>query len=465
MQNLIPKAIRRTRLEFFRGISIIEFVLAIIWIVLAAAIFLTLPLQWYIRIPIFLFGSFLVAPLICPMMGHLRGWEVILLWIKYLIAPRKYQEKTKQDTSLLVPYDCAVKEYFIKTQLLGDYEYYVAGFEVKGFNLSLLNPETQMLKIQDLQDTFKYCDFPITMMKIDLPINFSETITYYQEQLKACEVGSSQYQQLQEQIEALQSQQINSDNFIKTRKAFFFFVYGVTISELESYCQQVTTKLQHNGFGCEQLTNFQLVNTINSIYNPYSKSITLKQFKCHKNNLENILSFKEFTISKDHITADKLYYGIDIIQEYPFEPRSGWGAYLSSNEQTIIWNIYPLSNKSIKKALDKAINNSKVKHYRTKSNMTSREVEYQINAYEALSDSIAGGSEIVKNVNLLFLSYGTSLNSLVESRARLKNSLKELDMEVNPLTYRQLLGFSAVLPKPNVPLIFKNGREMPCFEQ
>lgn len=39
MQNLIPKAIRRTRLEFFCGISIIEFILSIIWIILAAAIF------------------------------------------------------------------------------------------------------------------------------------------------------------------------------------------------------------------------------------------------------------------------------------------------------------------------------------------------------------------------------------------------------------------------------------------
>lgn len=36
-------------------------------------------------------------------------------------------------------------------------------------------------------------------------------------------------------------------------------------------------------------------------------------------------------------------------------------------------------------------------------------------------------------------------------------------MKVNPLTYRQLLGFSAVLPKSNDPLIFKNGREMPCW--
>lgn len=97
-----------------------------------------------------------------------------------------------------------------------------------------------MLKIQDLQDTFKYCDFPITMMKIDLPINFSETINHYEEQLKQYQASSLNYQQLLAQIEALQSQQINSDNFIKTRKAFFFFIYGVSITEIEMYCQQVT---------------------------------------------------------------------------------------------------------------------------------------------------------------------------------------------------------------------------------
>lgn len=193
---------------------------------------------------------------------------------------------------------------------MGDYAYYVAGFEVKGFNLSLLNPETQVLKIQDLQDTFKYCDFPITMMKIDLPINFSETISYYQEQLKKYQSDNPRYKQLQAQINHLQLQAINSDNVVKTRKAFFFFVYGTSIIEIENYCQQVNNKLQHNGFDCEQLTNYQLVNIINSIYNPYAKTITLAQFNRHKNHLETLLSFKQFTVAKDHLIADKLYYGI-----------------------------------------------------------------------------------------------------------------------------------------------------------
>jgi len=159
-------------------------------------------------------------------------------------------------------------------------------------------------------------------MKIDLPINFSATISYYQDQLKQYQSDSPRYNQLQAQINHLQSQTINSDNVVKTRKAFFFFVYGTSITEIENYCQQVANKLQHNGFGCDQLTNYQLVNVINTIYNPYAKPITTAQFNRHKNHLETLLSFKQFTVAKDYLIADKLYYGISI-HDYPFEPRSG----------------------------------------------------------------------------------------------------------------------------------------------
>ncbi|MGL5268858.1 MAG: hypothetical protein ACRC8P_03795, partial [Spiroplasma sp.] len=71
-------------------------------------------------------------------------------------------------------------------------------------------------------------------------------------------------------------------------------------------------------------------------------------------------------------------------------------------------------------------------------------------------------NEVIKNVNILFLSYGTDFKVLKQMQVRLKKSLQELDMKINPLQYRQLEAFNAFLPKNYDPLMMQIGREIPC---
>jgi len=98
----------------------------------------------------------------------------------------------------------------------------------------------------------------------------------------------------------------------------------------------------------------------------------------------------------------------------------------------------------------------------TKSHINRSENNYEINAYQELIEDINGANEVIKNVNILFLNYGTNVKVLKQSQERLKKSLQELDMKINPLSYRQLEAFNAFLPKNYDPLMIKTGREMPC---
>jgi len=115
----------------------------------------------------------------------------------------------------------------------------------------------------------------------------------------------------------------------------------------------------------------------------------------------------------------------------------------------------------LKLALNKVLNNAYTKQFITKSHVNRSENNYEVESYQQLIEDINGASEMIKNVNV-FLSYGTDFKTLKQAQTRLKKSLQELDMKINPLVYQQLEAFNALLPKNYDPLIIKTGREMPC---
>ncbi|MGL5268345.1 MAG: Mbov_0397 family ICE element conjugal transfer ATPase, partial [Spiroplasma sp.] len=176
----------------------------------------------------------------------------------------------------------------------------------------------------------------------------------------------------------------------------------------------------------------------------------------------NLLAFEEFQLHKTFFSCNNLYYAINGIYDYPLLVSDLWGAALACNEQTMIWNINPVDHQQMKISLNKAINNAYTKQFMTKSHINRSENNYEIEAYQQLVENINGASEIIKNVNILFLSYGTDVRILKQSQTRLKKSLQELDMKINSLIYRQLETYNAFLPKNYDPLMMKFGREIPC---
>jgi conjugal transfer ATP-binding protein TraC len=98
----------------------------------------------------------------------------------------------------------------------------------------------------------------------------------------------------------------------------------------------------------------------------------------------------------------------------------------------------------------------------TKSNVDKSENNYQLEAYENLVEAINGAHERVNNVDILFLNYGLNLKTLRQAENRLKILLKDLNIKVDKLTYRQLEAYSALLPQLTEPLMSKIGREMPA---
>jgi len=473
MNNIIPKTISKTRLEFYKGFGIVEALVIGGWIVLSGLFIWGLPIGKYSKILAIVLTTMVAIPLILPVMPGVKGWYAIVLAFKYFAQPKKYRYQTRNDTSLLVPYAKIVNDNYLKTHKLQGKHQYLASIAVQGFNISLLSVEQQALKIQELHDLFKYYDFPLTFMKIDLPPTNQQTIAYYQQQLTKChqlyqnqQISNAKWQILTDQItdyiKTLQQTTVQDNGVLPTQKQWYCFVYAKTIKQLEERINDMQTKFDLNNFTNQVLTGYELVKTLRLMWNPYEQPLSQTHYQQNQANISKLLAFNNFQLKKHYFKANNIYYNVTNIYDYPLTPNNGWGANLANNEQTVVYNIWPINRINMRKNLNKAINNAHTKNIMNRNNVDKSAFSYEIQAYEALNDCINGANEVIKNVNISFLSYGTTYPLLKESQARLTKNLKELDIKINPLRYRQLLGYSTMLPKLSDPLMHHYGREIPA---
>jgi len=189
---------------------------------------------------------------------------------------KKYQKATRNDTSLLVPYDKIIGEHFIQSHRINGKKNFVGCLTVKGFDLSLLNPEEQQLRLKDFQDALRFNNFPMTFLKLEQPLNFNNNITYYKQQLKKLNkiyqektISQDEFIARKKQIKGLianlEQDLIMTNDGPKTKKAFYIFVYGKNEAEIQELMQGLENKLNNCNFTCERLNNYQLVNILHLI--------------------------------------------------------------------------------------------------------------------------------------------------------------------------------------------------------
>jgi hypothetical protein len=134
-----------------------------------------------------------------------------------------------------------------------------------------LSEEEQSLRLRDLQDVFKYCNFSITLMKLELPLNFDITIKYQKNKLakmsrvlkdKKIKQFKSSTQQIKANINFLQNDLVNNSDGLKTEKRFFAFLYDKNHQNLEEKMAFLENKMLSGRFICERLTSFEIVKIL-----------------------------------------------------------------------------------------------------------------------------------------------------------------------------------------------------------
>ncbi|MGL5268585.1 MAG: hypothetical protein ACRC8P_02320, partial [Spiroplasma sp.] len=302
MKNLIPKSINKSKLTIWRNVGLIDILIIIAWFSLSGMFVFGLPLkEWQKVLAIFLLAIF-VFPLLIPVQPGIKGWNAIFLLFCHCAMTKKYQKDTRNDTSLLVPYHRAIGEYFVQTQKINGRKNLIGAMSIKGFDITLLNSDEQELRLKDLQDALKFANFPMTFLKLEKPLEFKKTIKYYQNQLLKLkqnylnkeikkEAFLARKKQISLLITTLEKDLVVNNEGVKTKKYFYLFVYAKDETQLLENMTLLENKLVSGNFICQWLTNYEIVQNLHLVWNPYASPITKEQFQKNKQNLSNLLAF------------------------------------------------------------------------------------------------------------------------------------------------------------------------------
>ncbi|WP_338955144.1 hypothetical protein [Spiroplasma endosymbiont of Polydrusus cervinus] len=167
MKNVIPKKLKDAKYRFWRNITITDVLIIAVWVGLT--IMFIFGFQWKLWIK--LLSSSIMILISLPLIitnkkTNLKGWQCLYYKINYLFSCKKY---SKNKTSLLVPYNKVITNNFITTHgiLKGTLKKtLIGGIQIKGFDITLLSGEEQIIRLRDLQDIFKFANFPITLLKL-----------------------------------------------------------------------------------------------------------------------------------------------------------------------------------------------------------------------------------------------------------------------------------------------------------
>ncbi|WHQ37370.1 Mbov_0397 family ICE element conjugal transfer ATPase [Spiroplasma sp. SV19] len=472
-ENIIPKNIKKTRLEFWRGIGLIELLIILGYIGILAVIIFCIPTPWTFKLALAIIGLVFLIPLLIQVYPGVKGWYAIALMFKFLAKKKTFKEYTDNDTTLLFPYDKLIDDNVLKTRSINGKRRYICAFDVTGYNISLLDQRIQELKIMEFRDALKSLEFEVSFRKIEVPMDFSDSLNEIKTNLNNCDtlfktkaISEKGYNarkfQLLSTNKIFKNSTIDSENKIKTRKMFVMYLYFNKLDEINSI-QYIINQFENANVKLKQLKGYELINSIKRLFNPFCELYSEQTVNENENMIDSLVTFKKVSFHKNYFKADGMYYSINGIYSYPNYPTNGWGAMLANLEQTVIWNIKHEKTHKIKKQIQTALNNLQTKQVMSRGFINKTDIKYDEEVLTTLIEQVSSGNDVVKTVNILFLNYADNLKDLQKIEKQLKKQLYDMDIVLDPLAYRQLEYYGSILPKPDDALTGVLGHPMPCY--
>ena len=464
MANIIPKSLKKSKYSLPTArYDVTWWDLAVVGIYVVICVLIGvglgfLPIVIRVLIPIMLFVCLLTTVFKSKKHG-IRLYVLLFYKLIFLSKNKKFSANhSKNDTKLLVPYDKIVDNYIETMPLTGKITTLIGCVEIKGYNITLLSEMEQENRLEEVANLFKLVESSMSFLMINKQLDFDKHIEYYENlkekihrlllNKKISKKGyDSRIEQINGYINFLQGNEDNSVLNYIINKRFYVFVYANSLLELKETMDNVIEKLTNANLGAVELNKYELVNIIKSIHNPYENDWSNEYIDKYKNNLDELLKISKITFAAEEIKLDGMHYAITGIRDYPLFPKNGWGSVLTKTDCTMIWNVSPLSKDKVNNDVDQAIINTESATYSVKKVVNRTEKEYQLSALRQLADNLASGDEVMKNVNVLFLHYGTDKAEIKESKKNLKKLLDENQMKIDYLPYRQFQAYSGILPK------------------
>ncbi|WHQ37074.1 Mbov_0397 family ICE element conjugal transfer ATPase [Spiroplasma sp. SV19] len=474
-QSIIPPQLKKQKLKLKDNFSLLDLAFAVGYAIISfivgynLTVFSTL-VRIILGVTIFMF---LMLSLINSEKYNGRIYMIIIRGFIFLAKKKKFTIDSKNNnTSLLMPYR-KLHETCLETSILeGGKKWFVGAIEIKGFNITTLDYSEQELRLNQLSEVFRLINCQISLVKLDKPYNLNKNINYLKDimiklkNLKELNILSDKaYNSRIKQLkgyERIYSDQGGILGYSATQKMFILFIYDRDISKLNKNMRLIKAKINESNLLAVNVNKYDLVNTIKLIFNPYDEPFSNKVIDEYATKLNDLLALDNITFTQNYFKINDAYYSLKGIKEYPIYPNHGWGAKLCTTDSTVIFNISSTNHEAVKEQLHRAMVNARTNLFSVKKTVNKSEKEHQYQSFENLVQLISAGEEIVKRVNVLFLNYGVNKPSLRQAEESLELLLKTQNMKMDYLLFKQIDGYSGMLPKPTDPTAYTNSHEMPC---
>lgn len=463
---LIPKKMSNNKLKIWKEVTLWDFIMLILFSSISFGVYVTTSVLDNILLRVFLaiFTFLILSIFICPMNSKgKRVYHFLKHFFHFQSSLKKYEFNEKNKTSsLLISYDQIVNDLTIQNHLIEGNKEYIQGFKINGFDLFNLSLDTQNRNLNNLMSLFVEIESTISIIKVDESLNLDNYQTFLLKERENIskkkefnkKQKDSRIETIEEIIEEFQDGGLLDQN--QGEKCFYLLIYNNDLKILNQELFTSMNKCKMGGLKTKQLTAVELMNLFKTIIEPSDFKFDNNYFVDeNKNKLDQILSLQnvEFKASCFKI-KDDFYRNISIVDSWPTFPNRGWLCSFMNSEATVVLNIATPKSKKFEKQLNKTIQNVETNliGINQKNYTDIRKLENDLDIYQEVVNSVGTGNEKFKKINAYAMLSAYSFNELKTKQKEFGLFLKEEDITLDPLTFRQKEAFSGLLPKLFDPL-------------
>ncbi|AGM25496.1 Mbov_0397 family ICE element conjugal transfer ATPase [Spiroplasma chrysopicola] len=473
--SIIAPQLKKQKLKLKDNFTLVDLVFTLIYATTAFLIgynliFLSMSIRIIIGISVFMF---LMLTLINSERYNAKIYMIAIRGFIFWSKKKKFSIDSKSNnTSLLMPYRKLYDGYIETSVLEGGKKWYISALEIKGINITTLDPEEQILKLEQLSNMFRLTDCQLSLVKIERPHNLNKNLKFLQTVMnklehlkKSKKLSKHGYDSRTKQLEGYQNLYSDQEGILgysQTAKTFILFIYETEVSKLFKAVKLIKNKINEINLRAEEISKYELVNNIKLIFNPYDEPFSNEKIDEYNNKLNELLAIDNITFTQNNFKINDVYYSTKGIRDYPIYPQNGWAAKLCATDSTVIINIAKTNLDAVKEQLHRAMVNARTNLFSIKRTVNRSEKENEYQSFENLVNLISCGEETIKRVNVLFLNYGVDKKTLKQAEEGVEMLLKQQNMKMDYLLFKQIDGYSGILPKPTDPTAYTNSFEMPC---
>lgn len=422
--RIIPKK-TKVSIEFFKGIDMIDMLIILVGIFLAALVFMSdIPFKLYVIVGVLVVFGLLVTP-----MDDSKTYEYVIYLIRHLARPKRVVSEDKTGETSKIPMEDLMAFTGIEgEQILYGGKYYGEVIGISPIEFRFLSEYRQNQVIDNvLGAALRYVstdDQSASIVKVDRPLIYDEALAWEQKKIEALKEAFYNDSMDEEELKARmaviydrieQVEKLNQDD--KVYDCFHHLVmFDKNSQTLRETMRSVLNTLKSGDMTVHHLNDKEL-----AVFLKYNFTREFDEREIDDLRPEEYmdwikpeeLEFTSRTVKIDDIVTHNLR-----VIRYPTTVPNAWGYMMFNMPDTkVVMKMHPIDRNRAIKNIDRSLDELRSQEASTSKNSRLLELSGHIETLQQLLSMLQGDNEQLYDVNIYITlyDYDESYRQLVQN--------------------------------------------------